>query len=156
MGATSGGAEDLPSATERWKNRLIRAVFLALAVVMIVAGAAWVADARDALFGSGRAPGTVVGLRNTGRLPAPMIEYRVDGQKYLYNAWVSTTGYHIGQKVTVRYHPDRPGGGRLDTFSELWLFPLFLLGTGTWIGLAAVLGKIRTASSATAGVVRRN
>ena len=42
MGATSGVSKDLPSATERWKNRLMRAVFLTLAVVMIVAGAAWV------------------------------------------------------------------------------------------------------------------
>ena len=78
----------------------------------------------------------------------------MDGQKYLYNAWVGTTWYHIGQEVTVRYHPDRPGGGRLDSFGELWLFPVFLLGAGTWIGLAAVLGKIRIGSSATAKVVR--
>ena len=147
MGATSGGAKNLPSATEPWKTRLIRAVFGAVAVVVIVAGAAWLAAARDALFGSGRAPGTVVGFRNTGRLPAPVIRYRVGGQEYLYQAWVSTTGYQIGQTVTVRYHPDRPGGGRLDTFSELWLFPLFLLGFGSWIGLGVVFGKIRIASS---------
>jgi hypothetical protein len=148
MGATAGGSNDVPSATKPRQTRLINAVFLAVATVMIVAGAAMLANARDALFGSGRAPGTIVGFRNTGRISAPVIQYRVGGQQYLCQAWVGTSGYHLGQGVTIRYHPDRPGGGRLDTFSELWLFPLFLLGFGTFIGFGAVTGKIRIASSA--------
>ena len=132
--------------TKRGQTRLINAVFLAVAVVMIVGGAAMLADARDALFGGGRAPGTIVGLRPTGRLPVPVIRYRVGGQEYQCQARVGTSWYQIGQEVTIRYHPDRPGGGRLDTFSELWVFPLFLLGVGTWIGIASVFGKIRIVS----------
>ncbi len=146
MGVTSGGSADLPSVTKREQPRLIKAVFLAVAVVMIVGGAAMLADARDALFGGGRAPGTIVGLRPTGRHSVPVIRYRVGGQEYLCQARVGTSGYQFGQEVTIRYHPDRPGEGRLDTFSELWLFPLFLLGVGTWIGLAIVLGKFRIVS----------
>jgi hypothetical protein len=143
MGATAGGSKDLPSATERRKTRLIKAVFLAVAAVSIVGGAAWLADARDALFGGGRAPGTIVYFSNDLRFPKPVIRYRVGGQEYLCQARSSSLGYHIGQGVTIRYHPDRPGGGRLDTFTELWLLPLFLLGFGTFLGLGIVFGKTR-------------
>src|SRR5690349_2459261 len=124
MGATSGKSEDLTSARERWKLRRVRAVFLAVAVVMIGGGATMLAYSRDALFGGGRAPGTVVGFGGGLKRGAPEIRYRVGGQEYRRQAWVGPMGYEIGQQVTVRYHPDRPGEGRPDTFTELWLFPL--------------------------------
>jgi hypothetical protein len=148
MGATSGGPKDLPSATKRGQTRLIKAVFLAVAVVMVGVGAAMLADARYALLGGGRTPGTVVGLRSAGRLPAPTIRYRVSGQEYLCQARIGTSGYWVGQGVTIRYHPDHPGEGRLDTFRELWLFPLTLLGFGTVIVYGIASGKARIGSSA--------
>jgi hypothetical protein len=52
-------------------------------------------------------------------------------------------GYRLGQEVTIRYHPDRAGAGRPDTFSELWLLPLSLMGIGTLIGLGTAFGRIR-------------
>ena len=143
MGATSGGSKDLPSATKRWQIWLIKAGLLGVAAVMIVFGAALLAGERDALFGGGRALGTIVGFRPTGRIPAPEIRYRVGGQEYVCIAWGSMPGYRLGQEVTIRYHSDRPGAGRPDTFSELWLLPLSLLGIGALIGLGAAFGRIR-------------
>ena len=143
MGAISEASKDQLSANKPWQTWLIKGGLLAVAVVMIVIGAALLASERDAPFGGGRAPGTVVGFRSTGSLPPPEIRYRVGGQEYLCLAWGSMPGYRLGREVTIRYHPDRAGAGRPDTFSELWLLPLSLLGIGTLTGLGAAFGRIR-------------
>jgi hypothetical protein len=127
----------------------------------------WLAwSARQATATGLRVPGTVVGLVEVkGKAPppgkqskvannpnrpslAPQVEYVVDGQTYRIRGTVSSTipGYSHGDRVTVRYPPDRPAEGTIDSFAETWLAPLLVVGVSllfTLVGVGLTVARRR-------------
>jgi hypothetical protein len=100
-----------------------------------------------ALIGTERCPGTVASLTdNSEDSQAPNVRYEAAGQAWVIQGKVRTSpaAYSVGEPVTVAYHPDDPGAGRIDSFTELWLIPLIFGG----IGVAALAGARGVVASA--------
>jgi hypothetical protein len=123
-----------------WPLHPIALGFLAFAVAILSYGVVSLVDSWNAVSGAERTAGTVIRFQvATRRTYAPVVGYEVDGRPYEFVARVSSRprDYKIGDAVVVCYHPERPAEGRLDSFGELWLFPIIFLGLGT---LFATLG----------------
>jgi hypothetical protein len=68
-----------------------------------------------------------------------VVRFEVDGQAYEIAArrrWFEA-GYPLGDREQVVYHAREPEAGRIDSFSELWLFPTIGL-----VGLVVVVGGL--------------
>jgi hypothetical protein len=125
---------------------------LTLGVLSALLGA-WLAwSSWTFLFTSKRVEGTVTDLvevkSNTDspgtlreRSFAPAFEYQAEGRAYRIQSKVSSSApsYSVGDKVPVRYPPDRPGEGRIDSISDNWVLPL-VFGGGGLVFLAVGLG----------------
>ena len=89
--------------------------------------------------------GTVVGfvLLSSGRswTDSPVFEF-TDSSGTLHTNYNSSgqnpPAYKIGELIKVRYRPENPETARIDSFTELWLFPTFVLG----IGLPNAIGGV--------------
>jgi hypothetical protein len=98
-----------------------------------------------------QAEGVVIRMVSSGRKggSSPVVRYEVDGQSYELQSTVSSSppAYSVGEKVTVLYHPDNPGGGQIDSFIDRWLFPLVFGGMGfifAAIGYGFLLVRLRS------------
>lgn len=100
------------------------AIFLAVSVGVGITTVSFVSDAK-------RADGVVIDLvwrsgSKGGSTAAPVVSYEVDGKTYQFT---SSTGsrppaYDVGETVKVLYDPKAPADGRIDSFMELYMFPL--------------------------------
>ena len=80
---------------------------------------------------------------------SPDVRFRTqDGQPISFRSSTSSSTFHQGDSVTVRYHPATPQDGRIDSLLDTWLFPLIFIGVGLLLLLIAVLTLLR-------GIVRR-
>ncbi len=80
---------------------------------------------------------------------SPDVHFRTqDGQLISFRSSDSSSTFHQGDAVSVRYHPATPQDGRIDNFLITWLLPLILIGVGLLLFLIAVLTLLR-------GIVRR-
>ncbi len=80
---------------------------------------------------------------------SPDVHFRTqEGQLISFRSSTSSSTFHQGDAVTVRYHPATPQDGRIDSLLDTWLFPLGILGTGLLVFLIGVLALLR-------GIVRR-
>jgi hypothetical protein len=74
--------------------------------------------------------GTVTRMQVTSNRgsSAPVVRYEVDGKSYEFQSSVSSNppAHVVGDKVTVMYHPERPGDGRIASFLEMWFMPMLL------------------------------
>lgn len=103
-----------------------------------------------------RVPGTVVDVRETfgsmdsqpgalrGRNYCPIVQYTVEGTQYLLESAVCGNGRpDLGAEVTVRYSPNDPGDGVIESWKSRWLAVTILTGIGAGFivfgGLAYVL-----------------
>ena len=60
------------------------------------------------------------------------------GQTYEVRGTIGTDNppeYHVGQKVTVYYDPRHPESALINSWEDLWLFPLGVIVMGTFFGL---------------------
>jgi len=59
----------------------------------------------------------------------PIIQYRVGDQSYQIKGQGANqyTTYQVGQAVSVRYNPQHPEQGQVDSFQQLWLGPIALI-----------------------------
>jgi hypothetical protein len=74
---------------------------------------------------------------------APVFSFRdTEGRHHLVTSAVShgKSPYEPGQEVPVLYDPDDPENARLDSFVQLWLFPLVFGFMGTIFAGIAALG----------------
>jgi len=85
------------------------------------------------IFSGSRADGTVVAVRQVGRMKggaatyAPVLQFDArDGRAYVVTSDVSgpESAYWIGQHLPMLYQPDHPDGARVDAFAPLWTLPL--------------------------------
>ena len=60
------------------------------------------------------------------------------GQTYEVRGTIGTDNppeYHVGQKVTVYYDPRHPESALINSWVDLWLYPLGVIVMGTFFGL---------------------
>jgi hypothetical protein len=78
----------------------------------------------------------------------PRVQFETNGRSYQFRGQVGS-GYgtfKVGEQVEVLYDPADPHHARINSFVQLWFFPLFLGAMGvvfTAIGAAAASGDTR-------------
>lgn len=100
------------------------------------------------------AQGTVIGYdRQNSRGSAPIVQFRDENgtyHRFESNVSSSPPRYAVGDRVAIKYHPDKPSSATIDDFLDKYLFALifggiglvfFAIGTGI---LVAVFGRERT------------
>jgi hypothetical protein len=128
--------------------------FVGVGFVLFSVGASTGWTSWDRVSGSRRVEGTVVELARIepSKVPgpkgqvdtkpgfAPVVQYQAEGQTYRIQGRISSTepGYSVGETVPIRYSPDNPSDGTIDSFAEKWLMPLAFGGGGL---LFALLGS---------------
>jgi hypothetical protein len=123
-------------------GRFFSPVFLAIATFLFAMGMATLVESWNTVVGADLITGIVVAFRPGGySMSSPVIRYEVAGKGYEITALVSSgpRGYSRGDPVKVRYHPERPGEGRLGSFGELWFFPIVFLGTASLFATLGIL-----------------
>ncbi len=93
-------------------------------------------------FGMPRAEGTLVEVAPAGGDGEVLvIDYQVDGRPFRtrHRVLLGNMPHQRGEKIPVRYSPDRPQEGVADTFSETWGLLLILGGCG---GLFVLVGAL--------------
>ena len=101
---------------------------------------AWVLRKRRRLSGWSRAAGVVIGLRCSGRVPAPVVRFHSsDGREFTHasNTGSNLPGFRVGEAVVVLYDPADPSRAVLATFFQLWFGECF-------VALALVVGLVFT------------
>lgn len=70
--------------------------------------------------------------KNTAMMYTPLLEYKVNGQKRTYspNASANPPTYHIGEKVTIVYHPQNAYDVRIVSYWGIYLGSNILLAFG--------------------------
>ena len=116
----------------RWK-RTLRVSLLAAGPCLMLAAAGFVVSTELFLHNSIRTTGIVVSLRevqdeeNHSVNYAPVFQFVAeDGQSYTISSDTSSnpSEFAVRQKVPVLYEPKYPMGAKIDSFLQLWLFPL--------------------------------
>lgn len=131
-------------------------VFLLLAVGPFLLVLALVSVIRTEIFlrGCVAAEGTVLGLEsmrtshgNHGY--SPIFRFTADdGQIHIVVSKVATNPptFKRGDQVKVMYPPGRPESARIDSYSQLWMFPgaaTIIGGALTWLSVALMLRRRR-------------
>jgi hypothetical protein len=81
----------------------------------------------------GTAIGVVVALDESSSdgspVYSPVIEFTANGKTYSFEGGNASNppAYHLGQKVKVLYDQSAPEKARVNSFFELWLFPLIII-----------------------------
>jgi hypothetical protein len=109
----------------------------------------------DFIAGAASADGVVIGLEREQDADGdttyyPRVQFEAEGRSYQFKGQVGS-GYgtfSVGEQVEVLYDPADPDRARINSFVQLWFFPMFL----------GVLGAVFTAfgASATFGDARKN
>lgn len=127
-----------------WVFGLLGLTMLAAALIIFLIG---IFSGSDTV----QAEGTVVDLRtrfgnsNSNNPKAPVIDYMVEGKKYVYNSEIysSLSPYKIGDKVIVHYKPTNPQDAQLDFGVGQLLSVIFGLIGAVFILVSGVLWFIR-------------
>ncbi len=99
---------------------------------------------------SQKANGTVVNLKTKRfrtshrcrEVYLPVVEFEpVANRKIRITATIGSNppDYQIGDFVTVRFFQKRPGGGRIDSFWEMWFIPTIFFAVGLAVFVTAIL-----------------
>ena len=92
---------------------------------------------------TGRVVDILVSRDDDGDSYAPVVAYTVRGVDYqMTGTYTSPPAYDLGDRVTVRYDRADPETARLDSFVELWLFPLVFGGLGLLFAVILNVGYL--------------
>lgn len=115
--------------------RIVAFVFLLIGSIFSLIGAGFAWSSYSVVSVSQRAEGTVIRQIRNGRKSsvAPVVEFFVEGQRYEFQSWLSTSPpqFDVGDKLSVLYDPRDPQRSRIESFVTLWLFPIVFGGIGT-------------------------
>ena len=108
---------------------------------------------RDFIGEAASANGVVVGLEREQDADGndsyyPRVQFEANGRSYQFRGQVGSGRgtFRVGEQVEVLYDPADPHHARINSFVQLWFFPMFLGGIGvvfTAIGAAARFGDSR-------------
>jgi hypothetical protein len=82
--------------------------------------------------------------RNRGRTFCPEIGYTVGGTRHTFTGVCSNpAAYRAGDRVEVLYDRTKPNVGRINSFTDLWLFPVIFGCSGSLIFLVGLFIGVR-------------
>jgi hypothetical protein len=133
------------------KIHIAATVFGAFGSIFVIGAVMKIIGNISLLLVAQRRIGTVVSLktryvstrRGTRRTYMPVVEFQSKA-----NHKIRITGiigseppdYQVGNSVPVRFLTERPGGGKIDSFCELWLVPGIFFAVGLMLlGMAIVV-----------------
>jgi hypothetical protein len=133
-------------------RRTLGGWFLAIGVVIAIAGVFSYVSTRRFIDRAARAAGTVVRVLEEadsgdgGTLFRPVVQFRTLAGamvEFRSNFRSKPAGYRLGDAVTVLYEPDAPDRAEIESFMTLWFLTLIcgLLGTiflGAGVGVLLV------------------
>src|SRR5262245_48073517 len=107
----------------------------------------------DFIAEAASAPGVVIGLEREqdadgGATYYPRVQFEANGRSYQFRGQVGS-GYgtfRVGEQVEVLYDTADPQSARINSFFQLWFFPLFLGMVGsvfTALGASMTFGNAR-------------
>ena len=123
-----------------WFRKIGRWIFLVLGIGWLAAGVGFTFDTLTFLHRSISTSGQITSLvsrRDQSEGPityAPVFSFTSEsGRSYVVtsNASSNPPAFSVGQKVTVLYKVEQPDHARLNTFEQLWLFPVMFTAIGT-------------------------
>jgi hypothetical protein len=96
--------------------KIISLVFFGIAIYFLVDDFQLISNAKEVI-------GTVVS--NPSK---PIFEYHLDGEKFNYEATVSSNppSYYIGEEVSMFVNPNQPDEVLINTFTDRWLVTVIL------------------------------
>ncbi len=107
-----------------------------LTMIFLMPGLLWGYASVASFSGTEMADGVVIGIEDTYTRNEnsgcysyrPIVEYIVAERRYRCKTFASfgSKAWAIGERMRVRYKPDDPEAGKIDSFFELWLGPLAL------------------------------
>lgn len=131
----------------RFREKIAGAIFFtALGTAVIAFGLVLFLESKNFVVHatqqtSGKVVGFVLLSSGRSRTHSPVFEFK-DSSGTLHTNYNSSgqnpPAYKIGELIKVRYQPEHPETARIDSFTELWLFPTFVLG----IGLPVLIGGV--------------
>jgi hypothetical protein len=65
------------------------------------------------------------------------------GQSITVASGIGSSSFHQGESVSVKYHPDVPYDGRIDSFTTTWFVPLICGMPGLFIFILGLFGLAR-------------
>jgi hypothetical protein len=120
----------MPAAVQRAIGFLIVGIVVAVGPFLLLLAATSVARTEMFIHHSIAVDGKIVDMRrlrgNRGSIYAPVFEFSAEDQKlYIVSSRTGTNPPHfkIGDRVKVLYRPGHPESARIDSFSQLFLFP---------------------------------
>ncbi len=154
-GPAPSDAAGAPTATgihaisEKRPPRWMGALFLLIGLGLLAGGGFWIWKTIGFTGRAERAPGAVVemvekqgsGSDSDGPTWAPKVKFRTaGGMEIEFVSGVSSTppSYTPGDAVEVLYDPMNPRDATIDSFVQLWLFPVLLPVLGLVFGAAGV------------------
>jgi hypothetical protein len=90
-------------------------------------------------------------ITSDGKSYKPIVEYMVGQDRFQCRGavWSDPHIYSVGDRVSVRYNPDHPEIGMIDSFFQRWLGPLIFLSVGALFEafiLAGLKQRLRAAN----------
>jgi hypothetical protein len=127
----SGRLLAMPGAVARAFGFLIVGIVAAVGPFLLALGAFSVVRTEMFIHSSIAVDGKIVDMRQMrgrrGAIFAPVFRFNLqDGQVYVVgsNTGTNPPQFKIGDRVKVLYRPGHPEGARIDSFGQLFLFPL--------------------------------
>lgn len=74
----------------------------------------------------------------------PTIEFRTgEGRVVTFRGlpYVGKPGYSVGATITVIYHPHEPQNAKISNVTNLWAFPMIMVGIGVLLLISLFVGR---------------
>jgi len=91
------------------------------------------------LSAASRANGIVIAIFGSGGQnysPYPLVNFKTATGKEFDIIGNGLSSYEVGDRVEVLYYPDSPKDGRINSFTQLWGFPLIIFLPGAFFTYA--------------------
>ncbi len=119
--------------------KIVGSIFAPIGLIFLVVGVMIYQGTQSFLSQSKSAEGEVIDLvmgtsnSSGSRSSYPVVRFKSDdGQVVTFQGSMGSSppDFHVGERVTVRYHVENPHDARIESFVQLWLLPMVFGGLG--------------------------
>lgn len=127
-----------------FRDAIVATIF---GIIVTAVGSGMIVWSSRFMQGTLETEGIVIRLVEGGKknFMAPVVRYRVNNRDFEFQSSVSSSVrmYSKGDKVTVLYHPETPGDGRIKSTLEQWILPVALIVSGLVVTVMGVRSLMR-------------